>query len=73
MGPVYIGKNVHIRDSIIGPFSTIADNCIIDDSELQEVVTMEQASIFNSQIVSSIIFKESTLSNTNPVINKLHK
>lgn len=73
MGPISIGKNVHIRDTVIGPFTTISDNCIIDNSELQEVVLMENAKIFDSLFVSSIIFKDSVVNAEKPVIGNLYK
>jgi glucose-1-phosphate thymidylyltransferase len=73
MGPISIGKNVHIRDTVIGPFTTISDNCIIDNSELQEVVLMQNAKIFDSLFVSSIIFKDSVVNAEKPVIGNLYK
>lgn len=72
MGPVFIGKNVKIFNSTIGPFTTIADNCYIENSELQETIVMEGTRVNNSQIYSSIIFKNLKIKYQPRIINELY-
>lgn len=72
MGPVFIGKNVKISNSIIGPFTTIADGCRVENSELQETVVMEDTRITNSKIYSSIIFRDLNIRHQPLIINQLY-
>ena len=44
-GPVMIGRNCRIRDSFIGPFSTIGDGARIEGSTLQHAVLLEHCHI----------------------------
>jgi len=44
-GPVMIGRNCHIRDSFIGPFSSIGDGAQIEGSTLQHTVLLEHCRI----------------------------
>jgi len=67
--PVYIGKNVNLQNSIIGPFTTINDgcqikNCIISNSIIDINCHLENTIICDSLIGkhSKLIKKEKTLS-----------
>jgi glucose-1-phosphate thymidylyltransferase len=40
-GPLIIGPNTLIRDSFIGPFTSIGSDCIVEDSEIEHSVIME--------------------------------
>ena len=53
--PVYIGKNVKIENSIIGPYATINDNCIIKNSIVQDSILNKYSSIENITLTESII------------------
>lgn len=53
--PVYIGKNVHIDNSIIGPYATINDNCIIKSSIIQDSILDKYSVIENITLTESII------------------
>lgn len=44
-GPVMIGRNCHIQDTFIGPFSSIGDGAHIQGSHLQHVVLLENCRI----------------------------
>lgn len=46
-GPAIIGKNTKIVHSYIGPFSSIGDNALIENSEIECSVIMEGAKIKN--------------------------
>lgn len=58
-GPVVIGKNTQIINSFIGPFSSVGDNVVIENSEIECSVIMEEAKIKNlgKRIDRSIIGK----------------
>ncbi|MEP7146387.1 MAG: sugar phosphate nucleotidyltransferase [bacterium] len=53
--PVFIGKNVDIQSSVIGPYTTINDNCIIKNSVIQDSIIEKNAKIENAVLVDSII------------------
>ena len=56
-GPVIIGNNVQIRNSYIGPFTSISDNVVIENSHIENSVIMEGVKIINVEapIDSSLI------------------
>ncbi|MEO8664587.1 MAG: sugar phosphate nucleotidyltransferase [Ignavibacteria bacterium] len=53
--PVFIGKNVEIENSVIGPYATINDSCIIRNSVIQDSIIEKSARIENTVLVDSII------------------
>jgi len=53
--PVHIGKNVEISDSVIGPFTTINDNCTINSSIIKDSIIEKDVSIENCILKESII------------------
>lgn len=65
-GPVVIGKNTQITNSFIGPFSSIGDDVIIENSEIECSVIMEGAKIKNlkKRIDRSIIGKNVVITQT---------
>ena len=58
-GPAIVGKNAKVIHSYIGPFSSIGDNVVIENSEIECSVIMEGATIKNieKRIDRSIIGK----------------
>ncbi|ASJ15379.1 glucose-1-phosphate thymidylyltransferase [Thermococcus radiotolerans] len=55
-GPVVIGKNVVIRNSYIGPYTSVGDNCIIENTEIEDSIILEGSEIRNAgRIVESLI------------------
>lgn len=58
-GPVVIGENVVVEDSYVGPYSSIAANSQIINSELEHSVLMEGAVIRGvTRIVDSLIGRD---------------
>ncbi len=53
--PVFIGENVKIKNSIIGPYATINDNCTITDSKIQDSIINANTIISNSVLNESLI------------------
>jgi len=62
-GPVIIGANARIIQSYIGPFSSIGDNAVIENSEIECSVIMEGAILKNveKRIDRSIIGKNAEI------------
>lgn len=71
MGPIYIGKNVKIYNSTIGPFTTIADNCVIENCELQETIVMEDTFIKDAYCIASVVHRGMEIEGKQTIINKL--
>jgi glucose-1-phosphate thymidylyltransferase len=73
-GPVVIGRNARIVRSFIGPFSSIGDNVVIENSEIECSLIMEGARITNleKRIDRSIIGKNVIINQTDlsPRTNK---
>ena len=58
-GPVVIGAGSTVTDSYIGPYSAIADDCAIVDSEIENSVILERARITNvPRLVDSLIGRD---------------
>jgi glucose-1-phosphate thymidylyltransferase len=45
VGPAIIGAGTKITRSYVGPFTAIADDCVLDDSEIEYSIVMRGASI----------------------------
>jgi glucose-1-phosphate thymidylyltransferase len=54
-GPVSIGDNCHIKDSYIGPFTSIAAGTTIEQSGLEHSVVLEKCSIRNIERLSDCV------------------
>lgn len=73
-GPVSIGENAVIKNSYIGPYSSIGNNCIIEDTEVEHSVIMDYAEVrAGTRIVDSIIGKNAIISNAKNSLPLGHK
>ncbi|MGW0205789.1 glucose-1-phosphate thymidylyltransferase [Streptomyces sp. NPDC003233] len=45
VGPVVVGANTVITDSYVGPFTSIAGDCRIDDSEIEYSIVLRDSSV----------------------------
>jgi len=53
--PVYIGKNVEIRNSEIGPFASIENGTVIENSTVKKSIIQSNATIKNSSLKRSTV------------------
>ncbi|MBD2771078.1 glucose-1-phosphate thymidylyltransferase [Iningainema tapete] len=62
-GPVVIGKNCHLENCFIGPYSSIADNAMLIDTELEHSVVLAGAKIIgiHQRIIDSVIGQRAQL------------
>jgi glucose-1-phosphate thymidylyltransferase len=67
--PVYIGKNVELKNSIIGPYVSVADDAKINTSILQDSIINKNAVIENAQLKESLIGENAIVEN---IIEKLN-
>ena len=45
LGPCYIGSNTQIKDSYIGPFTSIGANCNVENVEIENSIIMDETDI----------------------------
>ncbi|MBC7092099.1 MAG: glucose-1-phosphate thymidylyltransferase, partial [Nitrososphaeria archaeon] len=57
-GPVVIGRDCKIKNSYIGPYTSIGNNCEIEGSEIEDCVIMDDCKLINAgKISDSLIGK----------------
>ncbi|WP_457753024.1 glucose-1-phosphate thymidylyltransferase [Thermococcus sp.] len=55
-GPAIIGKNCKIKNAYIGPYTSIGNNCVIENTEIEDSVILEGSEIrCGGRIVESLI------------------
>jgi glucose-1-phosphate thymidylyltransferase len=70
-GPVIIGKNCTIKNSYIGPFTSISDNVQIENSEIENSVVMSKSRIsgVKGRITESLIGAEVNIESAKSIPN----
>ena len=64
-GPAIIGQNTVIKDSFIGPFTSVAAGCIIESSEVEHSIILNGSRITNiHRLEGSIIGKSAVVAKT---------
>ena len=62
-GPAVIGAGTRIIDSHVGPYSSIAPDCIITNSELDNSVILPRVTVTDiPRLTDSLIGRDSTVS-----------
>jgi glucose-1-phosphate thymidylyltransferase len=73
VGPVIIGSGSKITGSYIGPFTSISDECVVDDSEIEYSIVLRGASIRGvRRIEASIIGRHAEVTPA-PRVPKAHR
>ncbi len=66
--PVFIGKNVKIKDSEIGPFVSIGDDTDISNSNIESTLIYKNVKVSNAHIKNSILGQYSVYDGSNKEI-----
>ncbi len=53
--PCHIGKNVVIENSVIGPYTTLEDNCVIKNSVIQNSIIAHDSTVENAVLSNSMV------------------
>jgi len=53
--PCYIGKNVQLINAKVGPYVSIGDNTVIEDSVIENTIIQTESHILNANITNSMI------------------
>lgn len=67
--PVYLGRNVSIKNSTIGPYVSVEDNAQINNSKITNTIIYSNTQIKNSNLHNSLIGANASINN---VTNKLY-
>jgi glucose-1-phosphate thymidylyltransferase len=59
--PAYISRNANIKNSVIGPYATVADGAIIEDSVVRNSIVSEKAEIHMTLLDSSLVGNNTTV------------
>ena len=61
-GPAVVGRGARVIDSFIGPYTSIGDECVIEDSEIEHSVMMERCVVRGMhRLEDSLLGKEVTV------------
>jgi glucose-1-phosphate thymidylyltransferase len=73
-GPLVIGKNCRITESYVGPFSAIADGCVLERAEIEHSILLERSSLIglSLRIESSLIGRDAVVT-TSPARPRAHR
>ena len=55
--PVYIGENVQLKNSVIGPYTSIEQGSVIENSIISNSIILDNATVKNANITESVIGK----------------
>ena len=53
--PVFIGDNVVIKNSKVGPYVSVGNNCTISDSNIKSTLIYNNSNVSNAAIKNSIL------------------
>ena len=67
--PVYIGKKVRFKNSVVGPNATINDNSTITNSTIKDCIIGSDTLIENGNLDSSIVGENSVIKNVKLKLN----
>ncbi|MCX6028430.1 MAG: glucose-1-phosphate thymidylyltransferase [Chloroflexi bacterium] len=73
-GPAIIGENTRIVNSYVGPFTAIYHDCVIENSEIEHCIVLENSRIVDLpvRIADSLIGRNVTITHS-PIKPKAHK
>lgn len=62
-GPTIIGENTVIRDSFIGPYTSIFHDCLVENSEMERCIMLENSQVINvtTRIQDGLIGRHATI------------
>ncbi|MBI3500309.1 MAG: NTP transferase domain-containing protein [Bacteroidetes bacterium] len=55
ISPCFIGENVQIKNSAIGPFASIGDNTVIENSTIENSIVQTNSKIKNAKLSNSML------------------
>lgn len=53
--PCFIGKNVSIKNSVVGPYASLGEGCVVQNSVLSNSIVQKQTQLANANITNSMV------------------
>ncbi len=72
MGPAIIGARCRISGSYIGPFTSVAENCVIQDSEIEYSIVLSGASISGMHLIQASMIGRNAVVTAVPRMPRSH-
>jgi len=69
-GPAIIGKNCIIKNSYIGPYTSVGNQCSIINSEVEDSVVMEGAKLINGENITDSMIGRGAVIEKNKTLPK---
>ena len=73
VGPVIIGARTKVTGSYVGPFTAVAEDCTIDDSEIEYSIVLPRASIRGVRRIEASIIGHNVEVTPAPRVPKAHR
>ena len=73
VGPVIIGARSKVTGSYVGPFTAVAEDCTIDDSEIEYSIVLPRASIRGVRRIEASIIGHDVEVTPAPRVPKAHR
>ena len=73
VGPALIGAGTKVSDSYIGPFTAIAQDCVIDESEIEYSIVLRGASIRGVRRIEASLIGHDAEVTPAPKVPKAHR
>jgi len=73
VGPAIIGARTRVEDSYVGPFSSIAEDCAVVDSELQYSIVLPGSSIHGVRRIEGSLIGRNVKVTPAPRVSKAHR
>jgi glucose-1-phosphate thymidylyltransferase len=73
VGPVIIGAGSRVIDSYVGPFTSVAQDCVIEDSEIEYSIVLRGASIRGVRRIEASIIGHDVQVTPAPRVPKAHR
>ena len=73
VGPAIIGARTRISGSYVGPFTSLAEDCTIDDSEIEYSIVLRGASIKGARRIEASIIGRGVEVTPAPRLSRVHR
>ena len=73
VGPAIIGAGTEVTDSYIGPFTSVAPDCVIADSEIEYSIVLARASIRGVRRIEASLIGHDVEVTPAPRVRKAHR
>ncbi|HLH59909.1 MAG TPA: glucose-1-phosphate thymidylyltransferase [Streptosporangiaceae bacterium] len=73
VGPVVVGAGTRISDSYVGPFTSVADHCVLADSEIEYSIVLRGASIQGVRRIEASLIGHDVEVTPSPRVPRAHR